>query len=114
MGNAHRTRSGQNYRRVKMRVYISGKITGDKHHKRKFAKVERKLKRAGHTVLNPARINANMPKDTSWMQYMVVSLAELLTADAIYMLHDWKASKGARLEHKYAREHNKTIVYEEE
>lgn len=96
-----------------MRIYISGKITGEKHFMRKFAKAERKLKRLGFDVINPARINTNLPKTSTWEHYMIVSLAELSTADAIYMLPDWKNSEGARLEYKYAAEHDKSIFYEE-
>lgn len=96
-----------------MRVYISGKITGEKHFKRNFAKAERKLKREGHDVINPARINAHLPKNTQWREYMVVSLAELSTADAIYMLSNWQDSRGAQIEHEYAEERNKSIFYEE-
>lgn len=49
-------------RKVKPRkavVYIAGKITGDKHYLKKLAKVERRLRKAGYEVINPARLNAN-------------------------------------------------------
>ena len=36
-----------------MKIYISGKITGDRRYKAKFREVEKKLA-AGHIVLNPA------------------------------------------------------------
>lgn len=96
-----------------MKIYISGKITGEKHFKRKFAKAEREVKRLGHEVINPAKMNAHMPKSSSWEEYMIVSLAELSTADAIYMLQDWQNSKGARIEYRYAEEKHKVIIYEE-
>lgn len=93
-----------------MRIYISGKITGEKHFMRKFAKAERKLKRAGYDVINPAKINAKLPKNSKWRDYMIVSLAELSTADAIYMLPDWQESKGAKIEHEYAEKHGIIII----
>lgn len=37
-----------------MKIYISGKITGDRRYKAKFREVEKKLAAAGHIVLNPA------------------------------------------------------------
>lgn len=37
-----------------MKIYISGKITGDRCYKAKFREVEKKLAAAGHIVLNPA------------------------------------------------------------
>lgn len=36
-----------------MKIYISGKITGDKRYKAKFREAEKKLTAAGHIVLNP-------------------------------------------------------------
>lgn len=95
-----------------MIVYISGKITGTKNYKRKFAKAERELKRKGFDVINPARMNACMPKSCDWDDYMTVSIAELDCSDAIYMLKDWKDSKGATVEHRYAMRQKKTVMYE--
>lgn len=95
-----------------MKVYISGKITGDKHYKRKFAKAERKLKRAGYDVINPARIGACLPKNTSWSEYMTISAVELRLAETIYMLSDWTDSMGARIEHELAEKYNMNILYE--
>lgn len=37
-----------------MRIYVAGKITGDKHYKRKFRKYEKKLVKMGHSVMSPA------------------------------------------------------------
>lgn len=38
-----------------MKIYISGKITGDRRYKVKFREVEKKLVAAGHIVLTPPR-----------------------------------------------------------
>lgn len=38
-----------------MKIYISGKITGDRRYKAKFREVEKKLAAAGHIVLNHVR-----------------------------------------------------------
>lgn len=43
-----------------MKIYISGKITGDRRYKAKFREVEKKLAKAGHIVLNPRR-KVNLP-----------------------------------------------------
>lgn len=40
-----------------MKIYISGKITGDKHYKAKFREAEKKLTAAGHIVLNLSLIH---------------------------------------------------------
>ena len=39
-----------------MTLYISGKITGDKHYKRKFAKAKARLLKKGFDVISPADI----------------------------------------------------------
>ena len=43
-----------------------------------------------------------MPEDTTWDEYMKVSLTLLQMADAIYMLDGWEDSKGARQEYDMA------------
>ena len=86
----------------KARVYISGKITGTTDFMDRFAKAEEKLKAEGYAVLNPAHANSYMPEDTTWDEYMKVSLTLLQMADAIYMLDGWEDSKGARQEYDMA------------
>lgn len=81
-----------------MRIYISGPITGTDDYMERFAKAEEALIARGHSVVNPAKVNANLPKDTTWQQYMTVSIAMLKTCEAIYMLKNWDKSKGAQRE----------------
>lgn len=80
----------------KRRVYISGKIIGTTDFMERFAKAEDKLKAEGYSVLNPAHVNSYMPEDTTWEEYMKVSLTLLQMADTIYMLDGWEDSKDAR------------------
>lgn len=84
-----------------MKIYIAGKITGEKHYKRKFGKVERILKQKGHSVFNPATLDA-YPEFT-WEDYMSVTKAMLKRCNAMLLLPDWKYSKGAILEYEYAK-----------
>ena len=86
----------------KLRVYISGKITGTTDFIERFAKAEEKLKSEGYAVLNPAHANSYMPEDTTWEEYMKVSMTLLQMADAIYMLNGWEDSKGAKQEYETA------------
>ena len=86
----------------KLRVYISGKITGTTDFIERFAKAEEKLKSKGYAVLNPAHANSYMPEDTTWEEYMKVSMTLLQMADAIYMLNGWEDSKGAKQEYETA------------
>lgn len=69
-----------------MRVYISGPITGTDDYMERFAKVEEKLKKAGHSVMNPAKLNSVMPEDTTYEEYMRMSFAMLDMCGAIYMM----------------------------
>lgn len=78
-----------------MKVYISGKITGDPHYNAKFARAAADIADAGHTPINPAM----QPEGMSNADYMRVSFAQLDSADAVAFLPDWEDSKGARIEH---------------
>lgn len=56
-----------------MKIYISGKITGDKRYKAKFREAEKRLAATGRTVLNPA----NQPAGLRPADYMRVCFAML-------------------------------------
>ena len=62
----------------------------------KFAQAEQQIMAFGHTPVNP--LNNGQPEDASWEKQMAASLGMLLESDAIYLLHDWKDSRGARVE----------------
>ena len=92
-----------------MKVYISGKITGDADYIQKFKTAQNILESAGYEVFNPAE-----QEDTgkSWTWYMRKDIAGLMECDAIFLLKDWKESKGARLE-AYIASQLKIKIYEE-
>lgn len=98
-----------------MRIYISGPITGRKQREymNHFTKAQIALEEKGYAVVNPATINANMPKDTTYAQYMLVSFAELTTCDEIYMLTGWENSRGAKQELAYAVTRHMPVLFEE-
>lgn len=83
-----------------MKIYISGKITGDKNYKKKFADVELELRELGFIVMNPAIL----PEGFSWTAYMSIALAMQNVCDATLFLPDWKDSKGAIVEHQDAKQ----------
>lgn len=93
-------------------VYISGKITGTEDYMDRFSKAERKLIEKGFDVVNPAGVNACLPKATTYEQYMKMSFAMLEMCDGIYMLDGWEGSAGAKAELSYARAVGKTIMFE--
>ena len=45
-----------------MKVYISGKITGNENYREEFAKAQAELEKDGHIVLNPAVLPVGMTK----------------------------------------------------
>lgn len=95
------------------RIYISGGITGIPDYMSIFEKVEKRLTAQGYAVINPAKINANLPTDTTYEGYMHVSFALIDTADAVYMMKNWQWSRGATREKAYAESKEMNIVYEE-
>lgn len=92
-----------------MKIYIAGKITGNPNYKEQFAAAEERLKAEGHQVINPTW----KPEGLSYKQYIDMGLMELQQCDVIYLLSNWRDSKGARFEYIYALTVKLDIRYEE-
>ena len=97
-----------------MKIYISGAITGTDDYMERFAKAEKELTAKGYSVVNPAKVNAQLPEDTSYEEYMRMCFCMLDMADAIFMISNWKTSCGASQEYGYAMAKNMTIMHEKE
>ena len=95
------------------RIYISGGITDVPGYMEHFEKAEKLLTGYfSNRVVNPAKVLAKLPAGTSWQEYMDASMEMLKTCNCIYMLDGWQESKGAKLEHSYAKDSNYEIYYE--
>lgn len=100
-----------------MRIYISGKVTGDENYKYKFKRAEEDLY-LKYALFEPKV--ENMPykehlklNGKSWDECMIECLACLNSCDTIYMLRDWKDSTGACIELGYAIAQNMTVIFQE-
>lgn len=96
-----------------MKIYISGKITGDENWKEKFNNAEKVLieKFKDCVIFNPI-LTAKYENKISWEDFLIVDFAFIDISDAIYMLSDWKDSKGANREFEYAKSKGKKIIFE--
>ena len=94
------------------RIYISGPITGTKDYMQRFEKAEMELTEKGYSVINPAKVNAMLPQDATWEEYIKVSLTLLSICTGVYMMPGWRESRGAVLEFMQARR-NGMQIYED-
>ncbi|HMI03062.1 MAG TPA: DUF4406 domain-containing protein [Pedobacter sp.] len=78
-------------------VYIAGKVTGLPYKEvfDKFQQAKTKLLNKGYFVINPCDF---IQPDEDWKIAMSICFTLLPAADYIYLLDDWKDSKGAILE----------------
>lgn len=95
-----------------MKIYISGAITGTTDYMERFEKAEKELTEQGYSVVNPAKVNAQLPEDTGYEEYMKMSFCMLDMCDSIYMLKGWKKSCGANREYGYALASDMIIICE--
>lgn len=99
-----------------MKIYISGPIQYDKHHREKFASAEARLLELGHEPVNPLKVavihksqgkndacraypHAYYGEDNHAVScYLRGDIAAMAECDAIYLLNGWESSSGAKIE----------------
>lgn len=96
------------------KVFLSGPMTGVSDYKERFDRLHTDLLGSGegYSIINPARIFADLPYDTEYGDFIKLSLRLIDTCDTIYMMKGWETSRGARLEREYAEICGKEILYE--
>lgn len=84
-----------------MRIYVAGPMTGlPESNYPAFHAAAARLRALGHHVENPAENPA--PSCGSWLGYMRLALAQLVTCDQVALLPGWEMSKGASVEWRLA------------
>ena len=96
-----------------MKVFISGKISGlpKKEYESNFFEAEYFLKIRGYEVVNPLEICKDIHID-DYSKQLGRCIWKLISCDAIYMLSNWKDSKGAMIENYTAITLGKEIMFE--
>lgn len=113
------------------KCYIAGRVTGDPNYRAKFKSAEATVKewwffdrhgvkiaqrsgRFGFQAVNPAEFTLFGRDLThySWHVAMAVCLCRLLSCSYVFMLKDWKDSKGATVEHRAAKLLGKEVIYQ--
>lgn len=92
-----------------MKIYIAGKITGDRNYKAKFARAEKALAKKGHSLMNPAWL-VEYP-EFQYNEYILISDWMRSVCDAVVLLPDWEESAGARHEKVNAALEGQKIFY---
>ena len=92
-----------------MKLYLSGAITGTDDYMDRFSMAEKSLE-VEHTIINPAKVNAQLPSDTNYEDYMKVSFCMLDMCAGIYLLKGWEKSCGSNRELGYAMAKGKIIL----
>ena len=95
-----------------MRIYISGRITGNPDYKLQFELTEQLLNKCDSvtSVVNPARLD--LGEGATWEDYMKTDIVQLTSCDVICMLKGWRRSRGARLEYRIAKALGLKVIYE--
>lgn len=93
--------------------YISGKITGLplEEVKAKFEEAEKEVIKLGYKPINPTKNGVDSDK---WGDHMVEDVKSLNKCEAVYFLSDWEDSAGATVEHIFAVNTGKKMIYQPE
>lgn len=92
-------------------TYVSGRITGldMRDVSTAFEYACGFLRSEGLRPLTPLDI---VPKGLTWKEYMQIDLRALRLCDSIYMMKGWRNSRGARIEHWFAKRIGMKVYYQ--
>lgn len=97
-----------------MKIYISGKVTGNPDYIEHFNKAYAHLvdRYPDAQIFNPVDIMSVFPDGLTYEEIIDFCMYILDKCDTIYMLKGWKESKGANREYGYALGKDMAIMYE--
>ncbi len=94
-----------------IKTYIAGKITGLDNYKALFDAAKIELKKLGpYEPVSPIELPHN--HDKIWESYMKECIVALMGCRAIYLLKNFRESKGAMIEFQLATDLGYTIIYQ--
>jgi hypothetical protein len=83
-----------------IRLYVSGRISGDPDYLSKFMDAVYELVKAGYEdIINPC---CYASADDDWNTAMRKTLSVMLTCGGVALLPDWEESRGAKIEARLA------------
>lgn len=98
-------------------IYISGPISGTDDYEARFRSAESFLHTSypDATVINPINLTDALPDcpNLPYDLYMDVCLAALAYCNAIFLLHNWEFSNGAKLELLHALDNGLDVIVQE-
>lgn len=94
-----------------MKIYISGKISGEdpEQVRQKFDDAKCKIMSSA-TPVSP--LDKDIPWDAPWEQHMKADIKAMLDCDKVYALRDWDNSRGAQLEVFIAQKLNIPVIFQ--
>ena len=98
-----------------MKIYISGKITGLPilEAQEIFEKAVIDIRKRGHIAVSPSWISGILP-GMDWTTYMTIAYGIIHdpSVEAVYMLKNWKESRGAIIEWGWAQARGLPVFYQ--
>ena len=93
----------------KIKVYIAGPVSMIQDYNRPaFEKAKSELIALGYDAISPSDVADELDKGEhvahKWIDYMRECIKRLVDCDRIYLLDNWHASRGAKIEWNLARD----------
>jgi hypothetical protein len=97
----------------RLKCYISGPISGKPaaEYLANFEQGCHEARQLGMLPVNPCEL-PHASHNQTWEAFMKLDIEALLHCDAIFMLHDWQASRGACIEYALAKELGLKVIHQ--